>query len=995
MEFNLRKIFQLITLIWIFILIFPSLLLAQESVKKNIEVMKTNIYFDECKSIYNYCISLKNNSTKILSSPIKIILKKKSTNNFIPANPEGVTSNGNFYYLIEESLHPNKCSEILNLQFINTKNFSHKKTSSNGKNNNHHKKEKYTDKSPKLESLKEKGLPFGFSYEIIYSTPKNQSIISKDGGQIEILDPESPIYGAKIIFPDGSLEKDTTVAVEHKINHKPIIGDYKQAGPVIDIDLGNENLTGEIYITYIYNDNDNNGIIDNTDISEKDLLLVKFDEDTLRWEKLETYNQNYELNTFTAVTSHLCEIALVKWEEETDSGIEILTIDGLSFDKVILSKASEIIEKAIDSSDIAATNLQEYLVAQCFQWYIKEKLCIDEINAEIDELRTSYTYNGIVNLRREFDDFEGKVKESDINTVCWCGDAWQTSDVIDKITKYIEDIYYESVTKKKEKGQKPDKFIVIGHSWGTMLLQLALQKCDSEVRVDRIITLSNPNGAGNVHYNSANNFLLGFSYDDLPDWLKTLISAYDDNPLNVVGNTENTVRGILSAITVDHIEAVIENFTQGRIEEVEINGSGMINGGDWYNIWLNGDIISGPIGHNDVPMNIRMLDDQYINNIKWSAQGNDEARSVSSTAYCHALTSMDAGVYIKALYTDGSVGPDSDLLHIPGKWDDYEVHQDDRDFAKEKVKNLILELIDAEGDGIQFFYEDWENGYIDSTKWVKGGSPQPIIVNEGHNDNHSVNNNGDNWCYSALYTNSEFPIADGLSTAFWLKCNGNGVGRLNMAGLTANQMENSTNSQYCAGEGYYKMAARVRIHGDRQTTQYIIGSVEDGKTIASKTVDLFDNEWHKFKIDITSEGQVKFYRDGILVFAPSDKLDSSNSTSFRFQHFGKACVDDMLCDNITISTLSDNNFNRNLIAHWSFDNPFNLGRDDPGNGHWGTVIGTEYYDNGAVNGALELTSANDGIEVPHSPDFHTSSMSIAFWIKKNDDQRGVILAKDI
>jgi hypothetical protein len=87
-----------------------------------------------------------------------------------------------------------------------------------------------------------------------------------------------------------------------------------------------------------------------------------------------------------------------------------------------------------------------------------------------------------------------------------------------------------------------------------------------------------------------------------------------------------------------------------------------------------------------------------------------------------------------------------------------------------------------------------------------------------------------------------------------------------------------------------------------------------------------------------------------------------------------------------------------LVAYWSFDNPsgiYGLGQDDSGNEHHGSVTGTQSTSDGARNGALVLTSDNDGILIPHSQDFISQVMSLSFWFKKTVAQNGIIMSKDI
>ena len=201
------------------------------------------------------------------------------------------------------------------------------------------------------------------------------------------------------------------------------------------------------------------------------------------------------------------------------------------------------------------------------------------------------------------------------------------------------------------------------------------------------------------------------------------------------------------------------------------------------------------------------------------------------------------------------------------------------------------------------FTEDWESGSINSSKWVKAGSPESNIVKEGHKGSYSVNNNGDSWCLSGLYTKKNFSLKNGLKTTFWLKANGKGSHMGNQAGFTTTDQNTS---KYCYNEELRGKLIYVRMRcTDPTQIQYIIKPDSiSGKSIPNKSVNFYDNKWHKFEIDISSDGEIKFYKDGPLAYAPSQKIDVNSIGPVKFQHMGKALYGNMLCDDIAISALS-------------------------------------------------------------------------------------------
>jgi len=71
------------------------------------------------------------------------------------------------------------------------------------------------------------------------------------------------------------------------------------------------------------------------------------------------------------------------------------------------------------------------------------------------------------------------------------------------------------------------------------------------------------------------------------------------------------------------------------------------------------------------------------------------------------------------------------------------------------------------------------------------------------------------------------------------------------------------------------------------------------------------------------------------------------------------------------------------VGYWSFDDPGNLGHDDTGNGHNGTLLGDASSAGGRIGGALALDGNGDYVSVPDHADLRlTGDMTIAFWYQK-------------
>ena len=196
------------------------------------------------------------------------------------------------------------------------------------------------------------------------------------------------------------------------------------------------------------------------------------------------------------------------------------------------------------------------------------------------------------------------------------------------------------------------------------------------------------------------------------------------------------------------------------------------------------------------------------------------------------------------------------------------------------------------------FTEDWETGTIDPIKWDVGGSPTPVIHSGGHNSNYALDHNGDSWCHSAAHTKTWFSTANGLVAEFWLKayqcptpgCNWSVI----YGGFTEMQL---TDNQYCTGENWYDSIAGVAVHSG---TEYISYFAADNGTVFSE--DYPDYDWHKYKIEINSDGYVSFYRDDQFKGTSDAPIDLTTYSSTKFQVWGQASYGPMLIDDISIKS---------------------------------------------------------------------------------------------
>ncbi|MCK4545023.1 LamG domain-containing protein [candidate division WOR-3 bacterium] len=82
--------------------------------------------------------------------------------------------------------------------------------------------------------------------------------------------------------------------------------------------------------------------------------------------------------------------------------------------------------------------------------------------------------------------------------------------------------------------------------------------------------------------------------------------------------------------------------------------------------------------------------------------------------------------------------------------------------------------------------------------------------------------------------------------------------------------------------------------------------------------------------------------------------------------------------------------NAGLIAHYTFDDPNNIGKDYSGNNLNGITYGNPILDTNGISGnALILDGINDYIRVPNDPLLNPQSITIAAWVKATIPYSGI------
>jgi len=169
------------------------------------------------------------------------------------------------------------------------------------------------------------------------------------------------------------------------------------------------------------------------------------------------------------------------------------------------------------------------------------------------------------------------------------------------------------------------------------------------------------------------------------------------------------------------------------------------------------------------------------------------------------------------------------------------------------------------------FSEDWEAG-IDAGKWFRTSAEGAEVCLSGHASEGALAVGVEAESIEGVLTTAAFETEGGLSAAFQLKASPDlPDGAQLAAGFTGADESGSLPS----------FLASVTLTSP--PSQGILYATEHAVFWEACP----DNAWHLFQIALTPEGDVRFYRDGVLKFMTFSEVDSAAYPSTRFQICGK------------------------------------------------------------------------------------------------------------
>lgn len=395
-----------------------------------------------------------------------------------------------------------------------------------------------------------KGKPGGtISIQIVQSVKaEGAAVIGPSGGVLAVEDPSSLLYGTKIEIPPGALGTDSVIAVQKTVYPSLPEGEV-DAGPSVELRLSGGEFWSPVNVTITYEDKDNDGYIDYSDVPETDLMIKTFNEETKVWEQVAITSRDTAKNTITFSTDHFSVYIPTIFSACTDP-VFVFLIDGLKFCQFVEYVDLNPFAEPCEDRDFEPS-------------YLRNALLLMNI---LEKRSCAFTYSTLPSF-----------------SLRWHGDASETENIMpdlkNNITKYYD------LAKAPENNRK---FILITHSWGTVLGSLALQY-NYDLNPDLFITLSSPIFTSNANAD-----------DD--DSVETAIYGFLNNKMN---DTYETLGY--------QPPRVIDDFSF-----------------PWTNYWANGDYISGPT--NLISPNIK---DVQVD------MSLPSSRDLFNTNIWHAVTSID------------------------------------------------------------------------------------------------------------------------------------------------------------------------------------------------------------------------------------------------------------------------------------------------------------------------------------------------------------------
>lgn len=130
------------------------------------------------------------------------------------------------------------------------------------------------------------------------------SQIGAEGGVVEIIDPTSAIYGAKVYIPPNALSGEETITITLSDIPQGLPAGYKAVGGCINFMPDGTVFDNPVTMYLPYVDTNNDGIVDGRAVTETRVGVLYFNETTGQWEEMDLYTTEADNNRAVVESEH-------------------------------------------------------------------------------------------------------------------------------------------------------------------------------------------------------------------------------------------------------------------------------------------------------------------------------------------------------------------------------------------------------------------------------------------------------------------------------------------------------------------------------------------------------------------------------------------------------------------------------------------------------------------------------------------------------------------
>lgn len=129
-------------------------------------------------------------------------------------------------------------------------------------------------------------------------------VIGPEGGVVEITDPASRIFGAKVYIPAGALDSEQSVSLSRMDLPAALPAWYRTGGRCIDFQPDGIQFSQPVLLYLPYDDTNNDGLIDGRAVREEDLFVLYYNSLDGRWEEMPLYGVDTGNNLAVVESGH-------------------------------------------------------------------------------------------------------------------------------------------------------------------------------------------------------------------------------------------------------------------------------------------------------------------------------------------------------------------------------------------------------------------------------------------------------------------------------------------------------------------------------------------------------------------------------------------------------------------------------------------------------------------------------------------------------------------